>query len=94
MDNENYRNKTAVALSYDPDDKAPKIIASGHGVLAEKIIKKAGEEHIPLHKDDKLAATLSKLEINDYIPSELYEAVAEVLVFVDKMDKIKGKLKD
>lgn len=83
--------KSAVALSYNLDDEAPKVIASGKGILAEKIIEKAKESNIPLHKDDKLVKTLSKLEIGDTIPPELYEAVAEILVFVDAMEKIKAK---
>nr|WP_034452123.1 EscU/YscU/HrcU family type III secretion system export apparatus switch protein [Butyrivibrio sp. AE2032] len=84
--------KTAVALSYDPnEDGAPKVIASGKGALAEKIIEKAKENKIPVHEDDKLADTLSKLEIGEMIPPELYEVVAEILVFVDAMDKIKAK---
>ena len=46
---------------------------------------------MPVHADGKLAATLSKLEIGDMIPPELYEAVAEILVFVDALEKIKKK---
>jgi flagellar biosynthesis protein len=85
------KKKQAIALEYDPNDSAPKVIASGQGVIAEKIIAKAKEEKIPVHKDDKLADTLSRLEIGDMIPPELYEVVAEILVFVDAMDKIKAK---
>lgn len=84
--------KQAIALSYDPQQDAPKVIASGTGALAEKIIEKAKEADVPVHKDDKLAETLSKLEIGDMIPPELYEVVAEILVFVDRMDKIKAKI--
>ena len=84
--------KTAVALGYDPnEDGAPKVIASGKGALAEKIIEQAKENKIPVHTDDKLAETLSRLEIGEMIPPELYEAVAEILVFVDAMAKIKAK---
>ncbi len=84
--------KTAVALGYDPnEDGAPKVIASGKGALAEKIIEQAKENKIPVHQDDKLADTLSHLEIGEMIPPELYEVVAEILVFVDAMDKIKAK---
>ena len=85
--------KQAIALEYDPQDNAPKVIASGRGILAEKIIEKAKEADVPVHRDDKLADTLSRLEIGDMIPPELYEAVAEILVFVDSMDKLKAKLK-
>lgn len=84
--------KQAIALSYDPDDEAPKVIASGKGALAERIIERAKEADVPVHQDDKLADTLSRLEIGDKIPPELYEVVAEILVFVDAMDKIKAKL--
>lgn len=84
--------KQAVALSYDVEDGAPKVIAAGQGFLAEKIIEKAVESDVPLHRDDQLAESLMKLEIGDMIPPELYEVVAEVLVFVDKMDKLKKKL--
>lgn len=84
--------KQAIALEYDPNDEAPKVVASGRGILADKIIEKAKEHDVPVHKDDKLADTLSRLEIGDMIPPELYEVVAEILVFVDAMDKIKAKM--
>lgn len=84
--------KTAVALSYEPNAEAPKVIASGKGYLAEKIIAGAKEAHVPVHQDEKLADTLSRLELGDMIPPELYEVVAEILVFVDRMDRIKSKV--
>lgn len=85
--------KQAIALSYEPgEDNAPKIIATGKGALAEKIIERAKEVDVPLYQDDKLASTLSKLEIGDAIPPELYQVVAEILVFVDDMDRLKGKV--
>jgi flagellar biosynthesis protein len=90
--NEQKKPTTAVALSYQPNEAAPKVIASGKGYLADKIIQKAQEAEIPLHQDEQLANTLSKLTIGDCIPPELYEVVAEILVFVDKMDRIKGKV--
>lgn len=86
------QKKAAVALSYDKEDQAPKIVASGRGILADKIIDVAQESSVPIHKDAQLANTLSKLEIGDYIPPELYEVVAEILVFVDNMDRIKSKV--
>ncbi len=91
IDEKHRKPKTAVALEYNPSDEAPKIIASGKGFLAEKIIEKAKESDVPVHKDDRLAQSLSKLEIGDYIPKELYQVVAEVLLFVDRMDRIKAK---
>ncbi len=91
-DKKNIKPRTAIALSYEPNEDAPKVIASGKGYLADKIIEKAKENDIPLHKDEKLANTLVRLEIGDIIPPELYEVVAEILVFVDKMDRIKNKV--
>ncbi|MBQ7588621.1 MAG: EscU/YscU/HrcU family type III secretion system export apparatus switch protein [Lachnospiraceae bacterium] len=94
MDDKDKKPKVrqAIAIEYDPGDMAPKVIATGKGALADKIIEKAKEADVPLHQDSKLASTLSKLEIGDYIPPELYEVVAEILVFVDEMEKMKGKV--
>ena len=92
MKEEKQKIKQAIALSYDPEDNAPRVIASGKGVLAERIREKAQEAAVPVHRDDKLADTLSRLEIGEMIPPELYEVVAEILVFVDAMDKIKAKI--
>ncbi len=89
---EEKKSKTAVALSYELEDTAPKVIASGKGYLAEKIIDKARENDVPLHKDSKLAGTLSKLEIGECIPPQLYDVVAEVLVFVDRVDHVREKM--
>lgn len=86
------KQKTAVAVAYEPGDAAPKILAAGNGEVAERIIEKAKENDVPFYQDNKLAETLSKLQIGDTIPPELYDVVAEILVFVDDMDKMKAKL--
>ena len=86
------RNKTAVALEYEPGEQAPKVIATGKGALAERIIDVAKEANVPVHKDAKLAESLSILDIGEFIPPELYSIVAEVLVFVDSMDRIQSKI--
>ena len=92
-DNIEHKPKISVALEYTPGEEAPKIIASGKGALAERIIDKAKEADVPVYQDSKLANTLSKLEIGDMIPPELYGVVAEILVFVDECDRIRGKIK-
>lgn len=92
MGNKKEKPKQAIALEYNPDDDAPVVVASGRGALAERIIEKAKESNVPIHKDDKLADTLSRLQIGDMIPPELYEVVAEILLFVDQMDRIRAKL--
>lgn len=86
------KKKQAIALQYNPGDEAPTIVASGMGIVADKIIEKAKESDVPLYEDSKLANTLSKLEIGDMIPLELYGVVAEILVFVDNLDRLKGKI--
>ena len=77
MDDEKKKVKQAIALEYDPSDEAPRVVASGKGILADKIIEKARESSVPIHRDDKLADTLSRLDIGEMIPPELYEVVAE-----------------
>lgn len=85
-------SKQAVALTYEPGREAPVIVAAGRGLIAERIIETAKENDVPLYADGKLADTLLRLEIGDTIPPELYKVVAEILVFVDHMDKLKGKI--
>lgn len=65
MERQKEKVKTAVAIAYEPGEEAPKILATGKGLIAERIIEKAKEEDVPFYKDSKLAATLSKLEIGD-----------------------------
>ena len=60
--------------------------------MAEQIIEEAKKADVPFYQDNELAQTLSKLNIGDAIPPELYEVVAEILVFVNDMEKIKSKL--
>lgn len=90
---DNKKKRKAVALSYDPANQAPQVVASGQGAVADRIIEKAKEADVATYLDEGLADTLLKLDIGDMIPSELYGVVAEILVYVDRMDKIKSKLK-
>lgn len=89
--NENRRDegrRKAVALRYNLDkDEAPKIVAKGAGLLAERIIELAQEHGIQLHEDPDLVGLLSKLEVNTEIPEQLYAAVAEVLAFVYRLNQ-------
>jgi flagellar biosynthesis protein len=71
----------AVALHYDRKG-APRVVAKGRGAIGEKIIELAKSHDIPIQENEVLAGALSKVELDDEIPVELYKAVAEVLVFV------------
>lgn len=85
-------SKKAVALRYEQGkDSAPKVVAKGRGWIAEKIIEIARHHGVPLKEDEALIEVLSKLELYEEIPVELYKAVAEILVFVYQ---IKGQLKE
>ncbi len=80
----------AAALKYDPKkDKVPKVVAKGAGVLAERIIKVAKENGIPVKDDPDLVEVLSKLDINEEIPPEIYIVVAELLAFVYSINRKK-----
>ncbi len=82
------KRKEAVAIKYEPqEDKAPKVIAKGKGIVAEKIIEIAKEHKVQIYEDPDLVKTLIVIDIGDYIPPELYEAVAEVLAFVYRLNK-------
>jgi flagellar biosynthesis protein len=73
----------AAALKYDTlKDAAPKVIAKGQGTIAEKIIELAKKNNVPIKSDPGLVQILSKLDIDEQIPAELYRAVAEILAFV------------
>lgn len=85
----NKNRKEAVALSYDQASmKAPVIVAKGKGVTAEEIIRRAEENHIPVQEDPSLANLLGQLSLNEQIPEELYNAVAEVFAFIYKAEKM------
>lgn len=75
------KRQLAVALHYDKTG-APRVIAKGQGTVGEKIIEVAKAHDIPIEENEVLAGALSNVELGDEIPTELYKAVAEVLVFV------------
>lgn len=80
--------KTAAALSYEKlKDSSPKMTALGKGTIAEEIIQKAASNDIPVLEDPSLVALLSELNINETIPEELYQAVAEVFAFIYRIDQ-------
>lgn len=87
--------KYATALQYSPEtDSAPKIVAVGKGLVADKIIEKAKEADVPIYQNTTLAKTLSALGIGEQIPPEVYEVVAEILIFIGSVDKSYGENRD
>lgn len=85
---ENNKRKQAVALTYQASTMdAPRVVAKGKGYIAENILKAAKEHNIPVQEDPSLVEVLGKLDLNQQIPPELYQVVAEVLAFVYRLDK-------
>ncbi len=92
---EGLEKKQAVALTYNGEtDCAPKVLAKGKGFVADEIIKEALKHHVPLHEDPTLVGLLSQLEINEAIPEQLYEVVAEIFAFVYRIDSQLGSSKN
>jgi flagellar biosynthesis protein len=85
------RRKKAVAVKYKSgQDNAPKVTAKGTGLVAEKIIAVARKQGIPVKDDPSLIEVLSRLDLDQEIPPELYVVVAELLAFVYRLDRKKG----
>ncbi|QQZ07960.1 EscU/YscU/HrcU family type III secretion system export apparatus switch protein [Heyndrickxia vini] len=85
---ETNKRQQAIALKYQSDvQDAPKVIAKGKGLTAENIIEVAKEKNIPIQEDHNLVELLGQLELNETIPEELYEAVAEVFAFIYRLDR-------
>ncbi len=82
-DNPSVKVRTAVALEFNPEkDDAPRVVAAGNGLVAERILEVARENDIPIREDEVLAQALSMVDLEQVIPQELYAVVAEVLAYV------------
>jgi flagellar biosynthesis protein len=81
-------NMVAVALKYDEQNSpAPKIVATGKGHVAERIISLAKAHGVEIHNNNELAQMLSSLELDSLIPLEAYTAVAEILVYIYRTNR-------
>ncbi|SHN16008.1 EscU/YscU/HrcU family type III secretion system export apparatus switch protein [Gracilibacillus kekensis] len=92
MNEQDRYRKRAAALQYDfESDDAPKVTATGKGYVAEEIIEKAKANNVPIQSDPTLVELLSQLNINENIPEELYQVVAEVFAYIYQVDQKVGK---
>ena len=81
------QRKSAVALRYDRETmSAPRVVAKGRGVVAERLIALARENNVPIVEDRLLVDILDKMNVNQNIPAELYQVVAEILVAIYKAE--------
>ncbi len=77
----------AVALAYEHGEYAPKIVAKGRGVVAEQIIARAKEHNIFVHQSQELVSLLMKVDLDEHIPTRLYQAIAELLVWIYELEQ-------
>ena len=88
MAQEENKRRKAIALKYRHGrDSAPKVVAKGSGLVAEKIVEIAREHNVHITKDQHLVEVLSTLDVYQEIPVELYRAIAKILVFVYQTSK-------
>jgi len=77
----------AVALAYGVADAAPRVVAKGHGAIAESIIERARESGIYVHESPELVGLLMQLDLDARIPQSLYRAVAELLAWIYRIEQ-------
>jgi flagellar biosynthesis protein len=82
--------RRATALRYEQGQRAPRVTATGVGLVAERILVAARESGIPVRHDPALAEALAKLELGDDVPQELWTAVAETLAWAYRLDAQAG----
>jgi flagellar biosynthesis protein len=78
--------REAIALAYSQTDAAPRVVAKGKGVIAEKIIARAREHGVYVHESPELVALLTQVDLDEHIPPQLYMAVAELLAWLYRIE--------
>lgn len=85
-----HKNQTplqqAIALTYQASDSAPRVVAKGRGVIAQRIIEEAKAHRVFVHESKELVALLMQVDLDDHIPPALYLAVAEILAWVYRLE--------
>ena len=76
----------AVALAYGNADPAPRVVAKGRGATAESIIERARAAGVYVHESPQLVSLLMQLDLDARIPQSLYEAVAELLAWIYRIE--------
>lgn len=81
------RRSLAVALKYAGGESAPMVVAKGRGLIAEEIIARAREHGVYVHESPALVALLAQVDLDHYIPPQLYVAVAELLAWLYRVER-------
>lgn len=87
MTSEPGERRAAVALAYADNSPAPRVVAKGRGLLAEAIIERARESGVYVHESPALVGLLMQVDLDRYVPPQLYVAVAEVLAWVYRLEQ-------
>ncbi|WP_395004501.1 EscU/YscU/HrcU family type III secretion system export apparatus switch protein [Undibacterium sp.] len=90
MNKSNIPPLSAVAISYEGDDPAPRVVAKGRGLVAEEIIKRANDSGVFIHQSKELVTLLMKVDLDDAIPPALYRVVAELLAWLYHIEAALG----
>ncbi|MGH8671477.1 MAG: EscU/YscU/HrcU family type III secretion system export apparatus switch protein [Burkholderiales bacterium] len=80
----------AIALTYHSGDKAPRVVAKGRGLVAEAIIERARAAGVFVHESPELVSLLMQVDVDRHIPPALYRAVAELLVWIERLERAPG----
>jgi flagellar biosynthesis protein len=82
------KRKQATALAYDPNqrDAAPRVVAQGYGLVAEMIVQRAKDAGLYVHESPEMVSLLMQLDLDSRIPPALYQAVAELLAWLYRLE--------
>jgi flagellar biosynthesis protein len=81
------KRKSAIALAYQVGSAAPKVVAKGRGLIAQAIIERAKEHGVFVHESEDLVSILMQVELDENIPPQLYQAVAELLAWIYHLER-------
>ncbi len=81
------KRKSAIALAYQTGDTSPRVVAKGRGIIAQAIIERAKEHGVFVHESEDLVSILMQVELDANIPPQLYQAVAELLAWIYRLEK-------
>jgi len=80
--------QNAVALAYNTNQTAPRVVAKGSGLIAEAIIARAKESGVYIHESKELVSLLMQVDLDQQIPPALYRAVAELLAWLYRIENM------
>ncbi len=80
------QGRFAAALSYDGGAHAPRVVAKGHRLIADEIVRRAELAGVPVHSSATLAALLQDVPLDHSIPPQLYRVIAELLAWVYRLE--------